>query len=689
MMKKNITYSLFAVVIACLMVACADEDMLSDGKTTAYVAENSNPGELLIKFAAGMETCLDSIARKGGQDVTSRAALPSADSIYAILGNYRLQRVFPVDEANEEKTRAAGMHLWYDVTFSKDIELSKAISELSRLGQVQSIQANRVIHIDVNRQKPVVVGNNVSAAKSRRSAQSNVAAAEWPFTDPLLFRQWGYINRGGQSFASETAPSIAGCDLSCEDAWQMCTGDPSIIVAVLDEGVMYAHPDLVDNMWVNEGEELHAEKDADGNGYKDDKYGYNFVTDCGIINPYSADNTGHGTHVAGTIAAVNNNGIGCCGIAGGDGSGNGVKIMSCQIIDGNNSCTLLNEAKAMKYAADNGAVIMQCSWGYNSALADQLMGYTPGPATEEEWADLYPLEKEAIDYFIDTAGSANGVIDGGIAVFAAGNEAAAQPAFPAAYSRCLCVGSIAADFTPSTFTDYGSELDFSAPGGDSDYYGTPGVDDDSYDITDPNDERAMILSTLVVDEQPTYGYYEGTSMACPAVSGVAALGLSYAKQQHRHYTAEQFVKLMKETSRDLDQYYTGTKLYHYYHTMPGTTARVMNLADWQGKMGTLPDAGALLRAVATGGSDMKVPNVVVVKDKDVTVNLADYYTNGASLTYSVTVDDASVATAVISGTKLTVRGITPGMTTATITAGGKQVTITITVRTKTGGYGWL
>ena len=71
------------------------------------------------------------------------------------------------------------------------------------------------------------------------------------------------------------------------------------------------------------------------------------------------------------------------------------------------------EAKAVKYAADNGAVILQCSWGYNSALANELMGYTPGPGTEEEWVSMYPLEKEAFDYFIHNAGSPNGVIEGG------------------------------------------------------------------------------------------------------------------------------------------------------------------------------------------------------------------------------------------------------------------------------------
>mgnify|MGYP002235454967 CR=1 FL=1 len=82
------------------------------------------------------------------------------------------------------------------------------------------------------------------------------------------------------------------------------------------------------------------------------------------------------------------------------------------VFSGQNSVTLAGEARAIKYAADNGAVILQCSWGYNSSESSIINGYTPGPATEKEWAETYPLEKEALDYFINNAGSPNGVIDG-------------------------------------------------------------------------------------------------------------------------------------------------------------------------------------------------------------------------------------------------------------------------------------
>ena len=90
----------------------------------------------------------------------------------------------------------------------------------------------------------------------------------------------------------------------------------------MDEGVISTHPDLKGNIWINEGEELHVGKDADGNGYEDDKYGYNFVNKTGVISWTDVNDTGHGTHVAGTIAAMNNNNEGVCGIAGGNGNPN-------------------------------------------------------------------------------------------------------------------------------------------------------------------------------------------------------------------------------------------------------------------------------------------------------------------------------------------------------------------------------
>ena len=111
--------------------------------------------------------------------------------------------------------------------------------------------------------------------------------------------------------------SIAGADVQCEEAWDLSTGDPSIIVAILDEGVCLTHPDLKENLWVNEDEIENSNEDNDGNGYAGDRHGYNFVTGSGRITWDDAYDTGHGSHVAGVIAARNNNGEGISSIAGG------------------------------------------------------------------------------------------------------------------------------------------------------------------------------------------------------------------------------------------------------------------------------------------------------------------------------------------------------------------------------------
>lgn len=683
-MKRNIILALF---IGLFITACNDTDLsvqsgIETGVSGIFIPEDATEGELLIKFVPEMTDILDQMAEESASAATmTRSGIPSTDEVLRILGGYELERVFPVDPRHEERARQSGMHLWYIVRFDKHTDLKVAFSNLRQLGEISKVQCNTTLkRVDNDRRKPVVISSDRLQKAPRR--------ADAPFNDPGLYHQWGYINEGDYDFAQEWAPTLAGSDVNCKEAWELCTGDPSIIVAVLDEGVMWSHPDLRANMWVNEAEEVGSNIDADGNGYAGDRYGYNFVKNTSVICWSETHDTGHGTHVAGTIAAVNGNGTGVCGVAGGrDGQG-GVRIMSCQVIDGQYSVNLAQEARAIKYAADNGAVILQCSWGYNSALANIMMGYTPGPASEEEWAGLYPLEKEALDYFIHNAGSPNGVIEGGIAIFAAGNEYAAMPAFPAAYSKCLGVAAISADFTPSCYTDYGAEVDFSAPGGDTEYYGAIGESNNGLEMDNPN---GAILSTLVVNGQPAYGYYEGTSMSCPHVSGVAALGLSYAVKMRRHFKAEEFIELMKSTARELDPFYVNqTKIYHYNHSTPGYSTVQMNLNDYRGKMGKLIDAGALLRAIGDGaGSDMRVPNIQVAPQATYTIDLAKYFVDGEQLTYTVSVGNSAVATATLEGTVLSVAGQSAGTTTATIgVSDGKKQTIAITVR-KGEGNGWM
>lgn len=439
--------------------------IMVSGNVFAY-AESAAPKKGVIRVKLQPEVALQvgATPKVHTSGVLKTGVKPLDVSTKAIKA-LSIRRVFPYAPKFEAQRAKYGLDRWYEITFDESITTAKALSILKQTAGVQN--AHGIV--------PMELKENAKFRKA--TAAPKAAATAMPFNDPRLSAQWHYHNDGS------LAQSKAGADINLFEAWKITTGSDKVTVAIIDGGIDLSHEDLAGNVAVNEAE-LNGKDgvDDDGNGYIDDIYGWNFCTNSATIYPHD-----HGTHVAGTVAAVNNNGKGVCGVAGGDGTpGSGVKMISVQVFDSRSGTNEADFAAAIVYAAERGATIAQCSWGWGS----------------EGYCEQSVLD--AIDYFTESARSNN--MTGGLCIFAAGNEGATGNWYPGCYEPVLSVAAMSDDLTPSSYSNYGEWVDVIAPGGLLDFGDAHGI-----------------LSTLPGDY---YGYSEGTSMATPHVSGIAALVLS-------------------------------------------------------------------------------------------------------------------------------------------------------------------
>ena len=381
------------------------------------------------------------------EEMTAAIEKLSPEEAGEMLGVISARRLYEDGGEWEFRHRKAGLHRWYRLTYDPSKEsFTKAEAGVAGI-------------------PGVVYTEPVRKIKSTAL-----------FNDPEFSNQWHYYNNGALGSSHK-----AGCDINVVPVWENFTaGKSNVIVSVVDGGIDLAHYDLA-----------AVTLPGGANGSK------NFITNSYVITPHS-----HGTHVGGTIGAINNNGKGGCGIAGGSDGNGGVRLMSCQVFAVNPEDPSKDISgdfySAMVWGADHGAVISQNSWGHVYNTAEEAANGGVGSI------------KGAIDYFIqyagtDKNGNQTGPMKGGVVIFAAGNEGWAD-GWPAEYDAVIAVGATGPAFYRAYYSNYGPWVDICAPGGDVNY------------------ASGAIYSTIPDNK---YGWMQGTSMACPHVSGVAALLVSY------------------------------------------------------------------------------------------------------------------------------------------------------------------
>lgn len=619
--------SLLLAALAAIASACTNE--LRNGET---IIQNNLPAKLAGEQDGENEPGTILVRLSGEASEALQKGSLTAEDIFGKDLQVTMAPTLEGTPKNLKVARELGLDLWYTVRFETEISPEIIAEKASGSEHISVVQFNSLIDPTVN--GPMEQSAPASVTKA--------PAADMPFNDPMLPQQWHLINDG------TVAKAVEGADVGVKDAWRLCTGDSRIIVAVLDEGVMTAHPDLKDVMWTNAAEDAGTVGvDDDNNGYTDDVNGYNFAENKGRVSATGSSATGHGTHVAGSIAARNGNGVGVSSIAGGSGSEiyDGVRIMSCQIFRKGAKASDEMTGKAFIYAADHGACIAQCSYGSLGGAIMSDQEYVEGISGKTMAATF---EYAALQYFMHPDNSNCDAVETNIAIFAAGNNNGPASSYPGALPFCISVTAFGPDFLPGGYSNHGPGCDISAPGGDPCLInGTIG-----------QDLSTCILSTGVSGSSYStagYVYNYGTSMACPQVSGVVALGMSYALKLGKRFSREDFISRLLTSTNDIDKLMTGgSKPFYNLNTNAYDS---FLLTDYKGKMGAgAVDAWQFLMALEG------TPVVIAKTGEDTSIDLAQYLgATSGNFSYTMSMDDKSKASLgltsdpVVSSGKMTFR----------------------------------
>lgn len=411
-MRRLASFSLVIALYAALFPPAVFAVAPSTGAATLTRGANHSADELLVKFRAGVSDA-------------------QANALTTAQGALRTQRF-----VRPNRLRQAPIDSWRAVKLGRGTDLRQVRATLLRNPLVEQVEYNYEVRIALTP------------------------------NDPSFSALWG-LNNVGQTGGTPNA------DINAPEAWDQATGNGSVVVAVIDTGVDYTHPDLAANVWTNPGEIPGNGLDDDGNGYVDDVYGYDFYN----FDANPMDDHGHGTHVAGTIAAVGNNGVGVAGVTW------NARIMAVKFLGGGGGGSTSGAISAVLYAANMGAKVLNNSWG--------------GGGFSQALLDAIRTADQAGALFVAAAGN-NGT----------NNDTA--PHYPSNYDAPNVVSVAATDHNDlrAGFSNFGAQsVDLGAPG-------------------------ASIFSTVpptgsaCCSNPSGYMYLSGTSMATPHVAGAAALLMS-------------------------------------------------------------------------------------------------------------------------------------------------------------------